>query len=457
MGETKQVKFSELCRFFDRQIEATKAADSHQYTLYGGSRGPGKSYWLRWYDLRELLKFGQQGLKGVCGGLFCENYTVLTDRQIARIAEEFPRYLGELRETRIAGLGFHLKPEYGGGHLLLRNLDEPSKYLSAEFAFVSVDELTRNPLDVFNKLRGSLRWPGVDKPKFLAATNPGGIGHNWVRAYWLAGELPPELEGYRSEFAFVPALPTDNPYLSKDYWEMLGSLPPDLARAWRYGDWDVFEGQYFTELRRDIHGFEGDPPNGWTFRMLDYGESSPSAVYWGRVDHDGGVWLYREVYKAGLSYIELADRIVEMSVDRLGRPEPTRYTVAGPEMWGVSKGTGVVGANVLAARGVPLVMASDDRIEGWRRMREMLRRQMLKASLEACPHFWRTVPSLIHDEHRPEDLDSDGEDHAADAVRYGLATRHISAQLYGFPAVVDEDAPRRTEPEPSPSRAGGYY
>jgi hypothetical protein len=196
---------------------------------------------------------------------------------------------------------------------------------------------------------------------------------------------------------------------------------------------------------------------GWTFRMIDYGMTAPSAVYWGRVDHDGQVWLYRELYQPGLSYIELADKIVEMSVDALGRPEPVRYTVAPPDMFGKSTGTGVVGAEVLAARGVPCVVGDNDRIAGWGRMREFLRRQLLKVHIHACPNFWRTVPTLIHDEHKPEDLNSDSEDHCADACRLGLATRHVTAQLYGMPIQEEEEGRLVPDIETSPNRAGGYY
>src|SRR2546429_390909 len=106
------------------------------------------------------------------------------------------RWILEIKE-------FILAPEYGSGVIMLRNLDDPSKYLSTEFAAVAVDELTRDDLQTFNDLRLRLRWPEVDRPLFLGASNPGGIGHAWVKQYWLDADFPIELKDLAHEFAFV--------------------------------------------------------------------------------------------------------------------------------------------------------------------------------------------------------------------------------------------------------------
>ena len=118
--EVPDVRFDDLCRWFPRQHEAESAANTHQFTLYGGSRGPGKSYWLRCYLLRRLLRFSRAGLRGGTVGLFCENYPTLKDRQIGKIASEFPTWMGRVKDTQDRGLGFHVLPRYGGGALLLR-------------------------------------------------------------------------------------------------------------------------------------------------------------------------------------------------------------------------------------------------------------------------------------------------------------------------------------------------
>ena len=255
------VKFSDLCGFFDKQWTATLAADTHKYMLYGGSRGPGKSYWLRWYSLRRLLVWAAAGLRNVRVGIFCESYPALEDRQISKIQTEFPPALGRLRETRANGLGFYLKPEYGGGIIALRNLDDPEKYQSAEFAGIAVDELTKNPERYFHVLRGSLRWPGVHDPFFVSASNPNGPGQKWARAYFVERNLPSELQGHEAEFTYVPASPFDNPHLDPSYWEMLNTLPKKLREAWLEGNWYVtMEGAVYEEFgAENITDEEPDP------------------------------------------------------------------------------------------------------------------------------------------------------------------------------------------------------
>jgi hypothetical protein len=230
-----------LSGFRPKQIEASRVADAHRFTLFGGARGPGKSYWLRWYALRQLLNLHRQGIDHVSWGLFCESYPELQDRQTSKIVSEFPARLGEVRDTKSHGLGFHLHEGYGGSVILLRNLDDPAKYKSSEFAGISVDELTLTPKRTFDMLRGSLRWPGVARTQFCAGTNPDGKHSAWVRQLWIerdfTGEGFEELLPLRDEFAFVPALPTDNPFLSADYWHDLKTQPRQVREAWLEGSW----------------------------------------------------------------------------------------------------------------------------------------------------------------------------------------------------------------------------
>lgn len=245
------VNFSDLCGFFEKQWEATRAADARLYTLYGGARGPGKSYWLRWYALRFLLRHAS-AFPNMRVGLFCENYPVLKDRQVVKIATEFPPWLGQLGTTNSEGLGYHLKTEYGGGHIALRNLDDPSKYKSSEYALIAVDELTQNPEPVFHILRGSMRWPNFPRASFVAATNPDGPGRDWVRALWIEHSFRPELAELAKQadqFIYVPGSPNDNKHLDPTYWAELNSQPEKVRRAWLEGDWYVtMEGAVYEEF-----------------------------------------------------------------------------------------------------------------------------------------------------------------------------------------------------------------
>lgn len=431
-----KVKLSELLHFHPKQIEATKAADEHKYTLFGGSAGPGKSYWLRWYCIRQLIKWHQKtGLTGIHGALFSEDYPTLKDRQISKMKIEVPDWLGEIKETKTDGFCLFLAPSFGGGILALRNLDDPSKYMSSEFAIIGVEELTKNKEDVFDNLRSRLRWTGLDDTKFIAATNPGQIGHVWVKKRWIDKTFPKE-ERQPEQFAFVPALPKDNPNLPEDYILTLQSLPDKMRKALWEGSWDIFEGQYFSEFDRTKHIIKPfTPPSDWKkFRMGDYGYTAQSAVLWGAIDPKGDIYIYREMYRPGLTYSALAEEIKALTPTS----EKIDYTVMDPSIWAKSGATGETGSEEMLKHGVHVLRGDNDRLNGWGRIREYLADYLDEPHLfitENCINLIRTLPSLVHDHNRVEDVDSDGEDHAPDALRYGLMSRpRANVQLQDFEA-----------------------
>ena len=427
--EVERVQFADLCRFEPKQVAASRAAAAHKFTLYGGARGPGKSYWLRWYLLRRILKRAARGITGVVAGLFCEDYPTLKDRQIGKIEAEFPNWLGELKDSLAHGLGFHLRPEYGGGVLALRNLDKPEKYQSAEFADIGVDELTKNDVTVFNALRGSLRWPGLPDSdcKFVAGSNPGGIGHLWVRDYWGVDKdqaLPAEMQTLADQFTFVRALPDDNPHLDAAYWNMLNTLTPDLARAWRWGDWNVFVGQVL-DLRRGRHFIDPiELPLAWPrWRAVDWGSVAPFVCGWACRNPDiGRVYVYRALHETGLTDRQQARLIVANSPPS----EKVRITYGDPSMWTrkTHEDKTFSTADEYRAEGVPLVEADNDRMTGLRKIKTLL--ADLPDGLpglqifNTCTDLVRTLPALTHDPVHVEDVDTDGDDHDYDMLRYLL-------------------------------------
>ena len=430
-------EWQELCGFTEKQELARRTANDprYKYILYGGARGGAKSYFLRWYGARRCVSLARKyNVSGVRIGLFCENYPELRDRQISKIRLEFPDWLGELKETKDDGLGYFLRPDYGGGILALRNLDDPSKYQSSEFAGVLVDELTKSPVETFNILRGSLRWPGVpwEECKFVGATNPGGIGHGYVRDYWGIQKeqvLPDEMKTLASRFVFVPALPDDNPHLDKAYWDELDTLPYDLAQAWRWGNWSVFAGQVFMEWSTSRHIIEPmTPPAHWKrLQGLDWGHAKPFAWGLGAQDPDTGrIVVYKEVYKAGLTDREQARAIKAV------RSESEKQPIhADPSMW--TKKTfedkTFSTADEYRAEGVILTPADNDRLTGKRKIATLIHETvdgtptgtpMLQVT-KNCANLIRTLPNLPRDPVNIEDVDTKAEDHAYDYLRYMLS------------------------------------
>ncbi len=417
MSET--INLSDLIKPSDKQLQFLKAIDNYKYVLYGGAKGGGKSYILRWSLIKLLCKWANEGHIGVRVGLFCEDYPSLKDRQITKIETEFPQWLGKLSDNQIQGMSFILKPEYGSGVLALRNLDDPSKYASSEFAAVAIDELTKNEKVVFDQFRSIMRWPGIAETKFMAGTNPGGIGHEWVKKLWIEKQFD-ENEPEKEQFYFIQAFAKDNPYLSKLYIEQLKGLPEKLRKAYLEGDWNIFEGQYFTEWDNNQHTIEPfQIPESWQkFRAIDHGRAAPTCCLWGAVDYDGNIFIYREYYEAGVDADINAQKIKELSGQ-----ETYRFTVMDSSCFSKT-GTGETIAEIYQRNGVMVEASPKVRLAGWALLHEYLRwddkTQPKIKFFKTCFNSIRTIPSLIHDERRPEDLDSSGDDHCADCASYFL-------------------------------------
>ncbi len=428
-----EINFNELCNFSPRQKQAQEAVKKYKYIMYGGAMGGGKSYWLRWELIDLLTDFAEQGFKGVRVGLFCEDYPALKDRQISKIKYEFPAWLGTYNQ---ADHEFTLSEEYGAGVICFRNLDDSSKYQSAEFAVIAIDELTKNIKENFIFLKTRLRWPGIKDVRFISGTNPGGIGHAWVKKLWLDKDFEPEEMVEAGQYYFIPARAEDNPHLDNDYYTQLDSLPPEMAKAYREGDWDIFKGQYFKEWRREIHTCEPfEISEEWTkFICLDYGFAKPSAVYWCAISPDEKIYLYRELYETGLIYSDLTKKIIANTPLN----ETIKYWVADPACWKTTGEQRLSGGEIIqqvykqvVKKTLMLLEGNNARISGWSLMREYLKPitsldNKVSAKLQVfntCFEFIRTFPALVYDKTKVEDCDTDGEDHAADAVRYGIMTK----------------------------------
>jgi phage terminase large subunit len=243
----------------------------------------------------------------------------------------------------------------------------------------------------------------------------------WVRELWVERQYPPEMQAIAAQFAFVQALPSDNPHLSAEYWDDLRSQPPDVQKAWVEGEWYVFKGQAFKVFRRERHIIAPQEiPAHWRrYRGIDWGKAAPFVCLWGALDPDSGRWIvYREIAESDLEDREQAKTIVDMTPPN----ERIIITYADPSIW-TEKQKGVASTAVIYSQnGLPCTEASNARLDGKRRIDRLLvdlpdgRPGLL--IFETCMYLVRTLPSLVYDRTQIEDVNTKGEDHAYDALRY---------------------------------------
>lgn len=407
--------------------------------LYGGAKGGGKSYALRAWAVRYCMMY--PGARLV---LFRESYRELEETHIISIQQEIPTAVAHY-SSKSHDLIFK-----NGSILHLRfcEKDEDARtYDTAEFDAILFDELTHFSQFTYTYLTSRCRsvkswWPG---PRIRAGATPLGRGHEWVKARWLD---PPNAKAWKiwpgpaSEGGmtrqFIPAKATDNVTLmtaDPKYMDRLRALPYEEYQA-AMGNWDVFKGQYFSRWRPELHMVKPfDIPPDWDrFLCVDYGFGAPYAALWfARPPGTQVAYFYREQYGKGVKLSEQVYRAKQAVVDS---SETLRAVVLDPSLF--SK-VNVKGEQIesmaddwkIGFAGIaPVLKGNNERVPGWRLMREMIDwTEDPTGRISSPPRFFvfdtcvnlaKYLPSLIVNEHNVEDVDSDGEDHAPDAARYGL-------------------------------------
>lgn len=341
-------------------------------------------------------------------------------------------------------------------------------YQGAEITLLLIDELTHFTKTIYTFLRGRLRMPDTDAipeewrsrlPMILAGTNPGGIGHNWVKADW-PDKAPPGKVWRTDDHdggmlrQFIKALLTDNPSIKdpEDYAKrLLGLSSKELVRAMLNGDWDIVAGGMFDDIwRRDIHVLPPfEIPRSWRIaRAFDWGQSKPFSVGWWAVS-DGTPAIIdgrqrtlppRSLVRVGEWYgwngkpdeglrmtsEDVADGIKKRERDMF----PGRTVMPGPADSSIydDDHTGRSIADAMAKRGVRWARANKrpgSRKQGWTAIRSMLQEAAKDHPEERglwvtseCLQFLRTIPVAPRDAKDPDDVDTRSEDHVADETRY---------------------------------------
>lgn len=410
--------------------------------LFGGQAGAGKSEIILWHAKECSERWGQHRTL-VLRSAFPELRRSLIMRSLIRYAGTGAKYKQVDKEWHFPN-GSVIEFGYCATE------EDTRQYLSAEYDAILIDESTDFSRDQIEMLRSRVRTTRLKrhqgvKPHLGLFTNPGGPGHVFHKEryvvptdYGRVGTIEmlddPEDPKSLRRIAFLPAGVDDNPYIDPAYKRSLMAMTDPVKRAqYLHGDWDVFSGQYFTEWNREIHVIPHyQVPREWPrIRCIDYGLSAPFCCLWLAFDWDGNAIVYRELYGEGHTATEQARMILKASRYPDGRPETIDYTVADPSIW-TRTGTGLSIARMYHDEGLICRKAMNARVDGWSRVRDYLRGEdhpHVRILEGVAPNLVRTLPLQQRDKDNPEDLDTKGEDHACDTLRYGLMSRPRKARV----------------------------
>ena len=464
---------------FPKQREFHESAA--KYRLFGGAAGPGKSKALL---MEAVLQANEH--PGANTLLLRRTFPELEQSLLIYFRRDVPREL-----YRSFNDSKHVVDWWNGSTTRFgycQSENDVYQYQGSEFLFIGIDELTLFTLKQWQFLTSRNRCPQADAfPCMAGATNPGNLGHAWVKSLWIDRKPAAGMESAEEydpdDYEFIPARVEDNPIYAADenYIKTLRALPSHLRRAFLEGDWDVFAGQYFDKFDYAKHVIrrEAITWREWWPRWisLDWGFEHPSAVYWHAAIPGGNaggasayprrpayeenafpptanrqqVVTYREYVTRRTPPREIAREIVARS-EFCGEREKVETVYLSPDAFARRTDEASIAeqmGDVLASAGLPRpTPADDDRIGGW-----MLMYQMLDAGewvlTDNCSELIRSLPNLVRDPERIEDVQKVNGDDAADAARYGLKSRYGSRQVLAYAPLNQRLAALVTSDDPT--------
>lgn len=415
-----------------KQRRFIEAAESE--VLFGGAAGGGKSYGQTVDALLFALKY-----RGSRQLILRRTFSELDKSLIRTSLALYPKDIYSFNSSSHTGK-FKNGSCIDFGYCATEN--DVYQYQSAEYDCIRFDELTHfteaQYVYLISRVRGANGYPKQIK----SSTNPGGVGHGWVKRRFVDAS-PPGVSFIGEDGMgriFIPSLLDDNAFLSRSdpkYKERLQALPERERRALLYGDWNIFEGQYFTEFNTGAHvcaPFE--IPWSWRkYRTVDYGLDRLVCL-WIAISPDGVAYVFREYCESNLPISDSAKAICE----RTPRNEDIYATLAPPDLFARTQETGRTKAGIFAEHGVTFTRTSNDRETGWLAIKELLIDRGSGPRLKIfsfCTELIRCLPALIIDKLKPSDCMTEPHEitHAPDALR-GFAI------YYTRPAPVPEVAKR---------------
>lgn len=416
--------------------------------FFGGAAGGGKSDFLLNDFLEGARKYGR-----LWYGILFRQTTSELEQLLNRSHELFEPMGGRFKGSAV-GESHNTWHFPKGATLKLRYLESENhvrRYQGHEYTWIGMDELGNYPSPFCWDYMISRARSTHGVPCYIRGTaNPGGVGHGWIKQRFMDGHEPNKIfyaesvdfkgKVHRTSRCFIPSTLDDNKYLLEtDYEARLMNMPAHLARALRYGDWTVMEGQVFDAFvpAKHVIGPMVLRPGEWyKFAAMDWGFSKPFAIYWFAVNSAGRVVVYREYYgcREGEYNVGLKKGAREVAAESMAMSmaEGVYDMVADPAVWNKDDDRQSI-AEEFEKAGWKMHKANNDRMNGLVSVYDYLNITLdtesgkvpLLTIVNSCRNLIRTLPLLTPDKNHPEDVDTKLEDHAYDALRYGLMSDFV--------------------------------
>ena len=422
--------------------------------LFGGAAGGGKSYGQLIDALLYALRYEKS--KQI---IFRRTFPDL-EKSLIRVSQEiYPRAVASYNSSK------HIWTFKNGSIIDFGYIDNETdvyQYQSAEYDVIRFDELTHFTEYMYtymiSRCRGANKYPKHIK----SSTNPGGVGHTWVKKRFIDIGVPNEVQDVKNENGttttriFIPSLVQDNKFLIEsdpDYIARLDNLPEKERKALKFGDWDIYDGVFFPEFARRIHVIEPiEIPNHWDkYISLDYGLDK-FAVLFIAVDTRGKAYVYNQIHKENLIVSDAAQILRSYM-----RGLDYKMIYAPPDLWNRNRDTGKSTAEIFIQNGIHLCKASNNREAGWLAVKEWLKPNKQKnehtGEIEEVSDLVifnnvniliEYLPQIQHDEKKVNDCATEPHEltHICDALRYFCVSRvspskelnvnHIIKKEFGF-------------------------
>lgn len=442
--------------------------------MYGGAAGGGKTQAL----LAEALR--QVHIPHYRAIIFRKTYKQLTEI----IDQSNAMYRGAFPQARYNGTE-HCWTFPSGAKIYFGNMQHVSdviNYQGKRYDYIAFDELTHFTWDEYSYMFSRNRPSGPGTRCYMrAATNPGNIGHGWVKDRFVTPAPPMTPIAYNLEVidpdgnkitttrrrVFVPSTVFDNPILLRNdpnYIANMAMMPEAERQALLYGSWDSFSGQVFTEWRNDPEKYASrrwthviDPfeiPDHWRiYRSFDFGYAKPYSVGWYAIDTDGKIYRILELYGCtGTPNVgtkehpaAIAAKIYEFEHTHRWLKGKQIMGIADPSIFDESRGESVAAMMERSPNFIMWDPGDNTRIPGKMQFHYRLAfdsdGKCMFQVFSNCQQFIRTFPTLVYDDRHVEDINTEQEEHIYDETRYLLMERPITPRLPEKPKALPQFDP----------------